>query len=124
MSALAMLAVLLPGLAWWAWLGSREQDPLVSLAQIFGASLAVNALLAEGLFLLGIRLNLAGLLAILGAFMGLAIFGLIRRPYHFKKKYRFHLIIGLALLGLTVAWRLYQARGLSLPPGSTPSTTS
>jgi len=115
-SALAMLAVLLPGLAWWAWLGSREQDPLVSLAQIFGASLAVNALLAEGLFLLGIRLNLAGLLAILGAFMGLAIFGLIRRPYHFKKKYRFHLIIGLALLGLTVAWRLYQARGLSLPP--------
>lgn len=115
MSILALLAILLPGLAWWAWLGRREQDPLVSLAQILGVSLALISLLAEGVFLLGSHFTLAGLLILLVIFLGLAVFGLVRRPWRLPKKHRLYLIIGLTLFGLTLAWRLYQARDLILP---------
>ena len=116
MSVLAVLALLMPGLAWWALLGKRKQDPLVSLAVIFGTSLALIAFSAQVLFLLKIHLSLLALLALLLLCAGLAAYGLIRRPYHLPKRYRLHLILGLVLWGLVIGWRLFQARGLSLPP--------
>ena len=115
MILLAYTVLLLPGLAWWAWLGQRRADPLVSLAQVVGISLAAIPLLALAGFITGVRFS-AGLLAILIAvFALLAVSGLIKKGCRIQHRYRYHLIIGLALLGLTVGWRLYQARNLLLP---------
>lgn len=115
MTFLALIALLLPGLAWWAWLDKRNRDPLVSLAQITGISLAVIILLAELVFLLGGSFSLIGIILLLSTFAGLAVAGMIRHGIRFPRKYRWHLIIGLALFSLTLAWRFYQARELLLP---------
>ena len=110
MTVLALTALLLPGLAWWAWLGRRKQDPLVSLAQILGISLSLIALLAQAAFLLHLRFSpfIIGLL--LAALAALAVTGLIKRPPQLPVKYRWHLLIGLLLFGGLIALRLYQAR--------------
>ncbi len=47
MILIAFLVLLIPGLTWWAWLGKRKQDPILSLAQIIGISLAIIILIAE-----------------------------------------------------------------------------
>ena len=57
MSVLAFVVLLLPGFAWWAWLGKRDQDPIVSLGQIIGVSLTSIALFAQALFLINIRVS-------------------------------------------------------------------
>lgn len=113
--ALAFLALLLPGMAWWAWLGKRGQDPLVSLAKVIGASIAAIALAAELVFILGWHFSLTGILVILIVLAILAAVGLILRGVKLPKKYLLHLVIGLALFGLTIAWRLHQANELLLP---------
>ncbi len=113
--ALAFLALLLPGLAWWAWLGKRDQDPLVSLAQVIGVGLSTIVLLAELVFILGGGFSLVGILLILAGFAALAAAGMVRRGMKLPRKYRLHLLIGLILLGLVLAWRLVQARELLLP---------
>jgi len=113
--ALAFLALLLPGLAWWAWLGKRNQDPLVSLAQVIGLSIAAIALAAELAFIPGWHFSHGGILVILIILAILATAGLIRHGVKLPRKFLPHLINGLVLFGLTVAWRLYQARELLLP---------
>ncbi len=115
MSILAIALLLLPGLAWWAWLGKRDRDPLVSLALIAGISLASIILLAEFVFVLGGSFSPLGIGLLLAGFAVLATFGLIRNKPKLPHKYRWHLVIGLVLFGLVIAWRLYQARGLLLP---------
>lgn len=115
MAALAVLAMLLPGLAWWAWLGKRGQDPLISLAQVIGTGMASIVLVAEAVFILGGSFSLAGILVTLIAFALLTVTGLVRRGVRFPRKYRWHTLIGAALFGLVIAWRLYQARELLLP---------
>ncbi|HEY9122683.1 MAG TPA: hypothetical protein VIM80_06775 [Brevefilum sp.] len=115
MTLLAFAALLLPGAAWWAWMGKRKQDPMVSLAQVIGVSLALIILIAEFLFLLGVNLTIATLLLILFIFLFLAILGFIKRGFLFQKKYLSHLIIGLVLFGLTLFLRFYQAQELLLP---------
>jgi hypothetical protein len=114
-SLLAILVMLLPGLAWWAWLGKRGRDPLVALAQIAGVSLAVIILVAEVGFLFHIRFSglIIGLLLVLCA--GLALAGLIRCKIQFSKDRFWGLAIGLALFLLVIAWRLFQARDLIMP---------
>ncbi|MBG0784427.1 MAG: hypothetical protein H0S79_04950 [Anaerolineaceae bacterium] len=115
MSVLAFLVLLLPGLAWWAWFGNQDRDPLVALAQITGVSLAAIILLAEIGFLIGLRFSTLGIILLVILFAGLAVTGIIRRGFHWPRKYRWYLLIGLPLFGLTIAWRLFQARGLLLP---------
>jgi len=112
---LAFAALLLPGLAWWAWMGKRGQDPLVSLAQVIGFSLALIILIAELLFLFRVNLTIAGLLLILSFFIILTILGFIKRGFRFQRKYLPHLIIGLIFFSLTLFLRFYQARELLLP---------
>jgi hypothetical protein len=112
---LAFLAVLLPGIAWWAWMGKRGQDPLVSLAQVVGFSLALIILIAEILFLFKVRFSAAGIAIIHSIFAFLAILGVLKRGLKFQSKYRLHLIIGIFFLGLTLFLRFYQARELLLP---------
>ncbi len=113
--ALVFLALLLPGLAWWVWLGKRRWDPLVSLAHIVGVSISVILLMAEFVFILGGSFSRFGIAFLLVVFLGLAVWGLLRRGVRLTRKYRLHLLMGLAFLGLAIAWRLYQARELLLP---------
>lgn len=115
MSVLAFLILLLPGLAWWAWSGKQDRDPLVALAQITGISLSVIILLAEIVFLLGGRFSGWGIILLAVIFAGLAAAGWIRRGLRWPRKFRRYIWIGIPLLVLTVAWRLFQARELLLP---------
>lgn len=115
MTTLAVLLLLIPGFAWWSLFGKRDQDPLISLAQVIGASIAIVALLAEAVFFLRGRFSWAGILILLILFAGLAIVGILRRGIQFPKGQLLTLGIGLALFGLTIAWRFYQARDLLLP---------
>lgn len=115
MTVLAMILLLLPGLAWWVWLGKRNQDPLVSFAQIIGISLAFISLLAELIFLLGGSLCLADILGILTIVLVLGIAGLIKNNHKLGKVNIPQLLIGLFVFGLVIAWRLYQAKDLLLP---------
>ena len=115
MSVLAFLILLLPGLAWWAWFGKQDRDPLVALAQIAGISLAAIILLAEIGFLIGVTFSTLGIILLAVLFAGLAVAGFIQRGFHWPHKFRWYFWIGLPLFGLTIAWRLFQARGLLLP---------
>ena len=115
MSILALGLMLLPGLAGWAWLGRRGRDPMVALAQVIGISLASIALLGEWAFTLGGHFSPLGIGLLLAGFAALTITGFIRCNPQFKRKHLWYGIIGLALFGGLIAWRLYQARDLVLP---------
>jgi hypothetical protein len=107
--------MLLPGLAAWAWLGRRGRDPIVALAQIIGFSLAAIALLAEWIFILGGNFSPLSIGLLLAGMSALAVYGLIRRKPQIDKQQLWQLLIGLALFGGLIAWRLYQVRDLVLP---------
>ena len=115
MTVLAMVLLLLPGFVWWAWLGKRDEDPILSFALMIGISLAFWGLLAELIFLLGGSLCLADIVGILAILLVLGIAGLVKNGLKIQKSKLPYLLIGLAALGLVIAWRLYQARDLLLP---------
>lgn len=115
MSILAFLVLMLPGLAWWAWFGKQDRDPLVTLAQITGVSLAAILLLAEIGFLINVSFSSLGIILLAVFFAGLTIAGIIRRGFHWPRQFRWYLWIGLPIFGLTIAWRLFQARDMLLP---------
>ena len=94
---LAFAVLLLPGLAWWAWLGKREQDPLISLTYIVSISLSLIAIIAEGAFLLGVNFSTASIIALMVLFSGLAAVGLVKNKITLPAKYRPHLWVGFAL---------------------------
>ncbi len=107
--------MLLPGLAWWAWLGKRKQDPMVSLTQVLGISLAILILLAQIFYLVSLSLNVAGIWITLAGFGCLSAVGLYKKGAKLPNKFLPHLIIGIVLFSLVILWRLYQARDLLLP---------
>ncbi len=115
MSIWALGLMLLPGLALWAWLGKRGADPMTALAQIIGFSLAAIALSAEGVCTLGARFSPLGIGLLLAGSAALAVYGLIRRKPQWEWPRFWQTLIGLALFGGLIAWRLYQARELLLP---------
>ena len=115
MILLAFLAMLLPGLTWWSWMGKRGQDPLVSLAEVIGSSLSLIILIAEIGFILGITFSspiIISILALLGILAGVGFF---RKVIKLSRKHLVHLTIGIILFGLALVWRFYQARELLLP---------
>jgi hypothetical protein len=112
---LAYVCLLLPGLAWWAWLGRRQEDPLISLAKVIGISLSLIILLAKAGFILGVRFSPILIAILMSISALLATGGLIRKGFRIQRRYRLHLGIGLLLLALAMTWRLYQARDLLLP---------
>ena len=115
MIVLAFIALVLPGLAWWAWLGRRREDPVVSLALVVGVSLAVIILLAQVGFILAVGFSRLFIIFLPIMFALLAVDGLLRKGIRLQRRYWSYLIIGLLLFGLAVAWRLFQARDLLLP---------
>jgi len=112
---LAFAVLLLPGLAWWAWLGKRDQDPLISLTHIVSISLSLIAIMAEGAFLLGVGFSTASIITLVVLFASLAAAGLVKNKINLPAMYHPHLWVGFALFALTIALRLYQARELLLP---------
>ena len=115
MTLLAFLALLLPGFAWWAWLGRRDQDPIISLAQILGISLAVITVLAEVVFLFNGRFTSPSIGMLLSALLVISSLGLMKKGLRFPNKNHLLTSIGLALFSGVIAWRLFQARDLLLP---------
>jgi len=110
--ALAFAALLLPGLAWWLWLGDRRKDGAQALAEIIAISASFIALGALGFYTVRLKVTPLLLGLVLGLCFGIALAGLIRRGKGaFNKTWLF------ALLGLAVAlaWRFWQARDLVLP---------
>jgi hypothetical protein len=112
---LAFAALLLPGLAWWAWLGERREDPLVSLAQVVGVGMSVVILLTGVGFTLGVEFSRLTIILLLGVFALLALDGLLRKGVRLQRRYWPQVVIGMLVLGASIAWRLYQARDLLLP---------
>jgi len=112
---LAYVALLLPGLAWWAWLGERREDPLVSLAQVVGVGLSVVILLAGVGFTVGVEFTRLTIIMVLAVFALLSLDGLLRKGVRLQRRYWPLVLIGLLVLGGAIAWRLYQARNLLLP---------
>jgi len=109
---LAFAAMLLPGLAWWLWLGDRQKDGAQALAEIITISASFIALGTLGFYTVRLRVTPLLLGIVLGLCFGIAIAGLIRRGKGaFNKTWLF------ALLGLSVAlvWRFWQARDLVFP---------
>ncbi len=74
---LAYIAVLLPGLAFWAWFHNDEDDPAQSLAQILGISFSVIALGALVFHHISLRVN-GWILGFPGNLPGLGYFGIIK----------------------------------------------
>ena len=110
--ALAFVALLLPGLAWWLWFGDRRKDGAQALAEVIAISASFIALGALGFYTIRLKITPLLLGIALGVCFGVALAGLIRRGKGaFNKTWLF------ALLGLAVAlgWRFWQARELVLP---------
>jgi len=110
--ALAFVGLLLPGVAWWLWLGDRRKDGAQALAGIVAISASVIAVGTLGLYTVRLKVTPMLLGVLLGLCFGLAVAGLIRRGKGaFDKTWLF------ALFGLAVAlvWRFWQARELILP---------
>ena len=110
--ALAFVALLLPGLAWWLWFGDRRKDGAQALAEVIAISASFIALGALGFYTVRLKITPLLLGIALGVCFGVALAGLIRRG-----KGGFNKTWLLALLGLAVAlgWRFWQARELVLP---------
>jgi hypothetical protein len=115
MIVLAGLALLLPGLAWWAWFARRDEDPLVSLGNIVGISLAAAALLAEIVFFADSRFSAGGIILLLIVFITLIVLGILKNGLILPPRAWLGLAAGLAGFALLCAWRLFQARNLLLP---------
>ncbi len=115
MIILAFIALVLPGLAWWAWMGKRGQDPLVSIAEVIGVSFSLIILVAEIGFILGVSFSHLSITLILGLVGIFAVLGFVKKGIKLSGVQLPQLIIGLTLFGFVLAWRFYQARELLLP---------
>jgi len=105
----------LPGLAWQAWLPPRGRDWAERAADGLALSLSFWALLALAGFYLGLSAAPEGLRIGLAALAVIAAAGFwFRRVSKPWSAPGFGMLAALAAGG--IAWRLFQARGLALPP--------
>lgn len=122
----AVLVLLLPGLSAIAWLPastaqeqSARRDPLCWLADAAALSIAIDALLAVALLLLGIRLDGKALALLFAGAALVAAAGFARSGGFQRVRWRVKpaawLLLALVFTGALVAWRLWQARALVLP---------
>ena len=107
------LVLLLPGAAWLAWMPLRERGFAQSLATAFGISLALTALGALATFVTGVYLSGTGLVLIYVVFALAVAVGWLRRWRTLRFSWEW--LITIILVGLAIAWRLYQASSLVLP---------
>lgn len=117
----AGIVLLLPGAALLAWLrrdsaGAPRRDPVAWLAEAAALSCALTALVGLWLFVAGLRLGAA---AVVGLYAACLLAWILAQTKHgIRWPTRRAWLAGfftLALLCAFTAWRLYQARSLSLP---------
>lgn len=125
-SLAALLVLLIPGWSLLAWLPgespfhpSRRRDFLSRLADGVALSIALVALAALFLALLGIRVSGLAVLVLyalgLGALLGAMVWRGVRLSGPGRGWRLGSAVLGLVLLAGVAAWRLYQARTLALP---------
>lgn len=110
--ALAIVALCLPGLAWWLWLGDHEQDGGEALARIFAVSASFISLVALAFYTVRIAFTPMIIGVLLSLCIGLVLAGLI---HSWKTAFNKTLLIALLVLAIFVIWRLWQARELVFP---------
>ena len=110
--ALAFVAVCLPGLAWWLWLGDHEQDGGEALARIFAVSASVITLVALAFYTVRLKITPLAIGLLLSLFIGLVLTGLI---HSWKTAFNKTWLIALVMLAIFSIWRIWQARELVFP---------
>jgi len=110
--ALAFVAVCLPGLAWWLWLGDHEQDGGEALARIFAVSASVITLAALAFYTVRLKITPLAIGLLLSLFIGLVLIGLI---HSWKTAFNKTWLIALVMLAIFSIWRIWQARELVFP---------
>ena len=110
--ALAFVAVCLPGLAWWLWLGDHEQDGGEALARIFAVSASVITLAALAFYTVRLKITPLAIGLLLSLFIGLVLTGLI---HSWKTAFNKTWLIALVMLAIFSIWRIWQARELVFP---------
>ena len=110
--ALAFVALCLPGLAWWLWLGDHEQDGGEALARIFAVSASFITLVALTFYTVRLSFTPLAIGLLLSLCVGLVLTGLIQsRKTAFNKTW----LVALLVLAIFILWRLWQARELAFP---------
>lgn len=109
---LAFVALLLPGVAFWAWFHDKNDDPAQILGKVIGISMSVIAISALVFFVLGVKVNVWVMTVFLAVCLGLAIFGFYKNKPDIEWK---HWAIMLLILAGFIGFRLWQARTLALP---------
>jgi hypothetical protein len=110
--ALAFLALFLPGTAWYLWFGDHEQDGGEALARIFAVSFGTIAGLCLAFFAIRLPLTPVLFVVLVVIFAAAVIAGLIR---NYKTAFNKTWLLALLVLGVFVAWRLWQAKDLLFP---------
>lgn len=112
---LALVAVaFLPGLTWLAWERRPGRDPLEYMADALALSLSLVALFGLLFFQWGLRFSPFDLLILMVA-VGLTCLGaFLWRPRQLRWSWGWPLALGFFLA--LIAWRLFQAGTLILPP--------
>ena len=110
--ALAFVAVCLPGLAWWLWLGDHKQDGGEALARIFAVSVSVITLAALAFYTVRLKITPMAIGLLLSLFIWLVLTGLI---HSWKTAFNKTWLIALFVLAIFTTWRIWQARELVFP---------
>lgn len=110
--ALAFVALCLPGLAWWLWLGDHKQDGGEALARIFAVSASVITLAALAFYTIRLKITPLAIGLLLSLFIGLVLTGLI---HNWKTAFNKTWLIALFVLAIFIIWRIWQARELVFP---------
>ena len=110
--ALAFVAICLPGLAWWLWLGDHKQDGGEALARIFAVSASVITLGALAFYTVRLKITPLAIGLLLSLFIGLVLIGLI---HSWKTAFNKTWLIALVMLAIFSIWRIWQARELVFP---------
>lgn len=109
---LAFVALCLPGLAWWLWLGDHKQDGGEALARIFAVSASFITLVALAFYTVRIAFTPLAIGLLLSLCIGLVLAGLI---HSWKSAFNKNWLVALLVLAIFVIWRTWQARELVFP---------
>lgn len=113
------VVLVLPGMTWSVWFHDLDKDRLEQLGDAVGASIAITALVALGLYITGNRITLLSLSVIYFVLLITGSIGLFRlKRREIPTGWLDTLRDGstLAIFGLILIWRMVQARDLALPP--------
>ena len=110
--ALAIVAMCLPGLAWWLWLGDHKQDGGEALARIFAVSAGFITLAALAFYTVRMAFTPLAIGLLISLCTGLVLAGLI---HSWKTAFNKTWLVALLVLAIFVVWRMWQARELVFP---------